>query len=247
VNRSKPSITTNVRSAAGNPVDLRVVAAVLMLALLSLAVFATYNAALKEVNLSVDGKPRRVCTFSGDVHGLLKEQGIIPGAKVKVYPAPQTRLDDGMTVKIVQQKGSYGFFCGNWQAAHRDDHPVEKHPPAGTAMKWTGDRAVMVGANRIVSRSGREIRFSRVYDMVATAYTYTGYNTATGVPPRVGTVAVDPSVIPLGSRLFVEGYGLCKAMDTGGYIKGHKIDVFLETKNQALSWGKQKVKVYLLE
>lgn len=54
--------------------------------------------------------------------------------------------------------------------------------------------------------------------------------TATGVPTEVGTtIAVDPTVIPLGSMVYVEGWGIRTATDTGGAIKGHKIDILLET------------------
>ncbi len=80
----------------------------------------------------------------------------------------------------------------------------------------------------------------------STAYTYTGNNTATGVSPRVGLVAVDPRVIPLGSKLYIEGYGLAMAADTGGAIKGNRLDVFLNTVKECVAWGRRKVKVYIL-
>lgn len=80
----------------------------------------------------------------------------------------------------------------------------------------------------------------------ATAYTHTGNKTATGATPRVGLVAVDPKVIPLGTRLFIEGYGYAVAADTGGVIKGNKIDVFLNTRSEALQWGRRNVKIYIL-
>jgi 3D (Asp-Asp-Asp) domain-containing protein len=83
--------------------------------------------------------------------------------------------------------------------------------------------------------------------MQATAYTYTGYRTATGQNPAVGMVAVDPSVIPLGSRMYIEGYGYARAADTGGAVRGDKIDLFMEEYGQCIHWGRRMVKVYLLE
>ncbi len=80
----------------------------------------------------------------------------------------------------------------------------------------------------------------------ATAYTFTGNNTATGVAPRVGLVAVDPKVIPLGTKLYIEGYGMALAADTGGAIKGMKVDVFFNTLKECLNWGRRKVKIYVL-
>lgn len=77
----------------------------------------------------------------------------------------------------------------------------------------------------------------------ATAYTHTGNRTYTGTWPSRGTIAVDPKVIPLGSRLWVEGYGFGVAEDTGGAIKGHIVDVFLENEEACREWGRRKVKV----
>ena len=85
------------------------------------------------------------------------------------------------------------------------------------------------------------------YTMVATAYTHTGHRTATGTWPSRGTIAVDPKVIPLGTRLYVDGYGEGVAVDTGGFIKGTRIDVFMETKDEALSWGRRQVEVRIIE
>lgn len=82
--------------------------------------------------------------------------------------------------------------------------------------------------------------------MRVTAYTHTGNRTATGTWPATGTIAVDPSVIPLGTPLYVEGYGFGIARDTGGSIKGSRLDVFFETKKNALKWGKRTVQVRIL-
>lgn len=80
-------------------------------------------------------------------------------------------------------------------------------------------------------------------EAIATAYSYTGNWTATGTWPRCGTVAVDPRVIPLGSRLWVEGYGPGRAEDTGYLIKGRRIDMFLPSRAEAREWGRKRVRV----
>jgi len=77
----------------------------------------------------------------------------------------------------------------------------------------------------------------------ATAYTWTGHRTATGTWPSRGTVAVDPRVIPLGTELHIEGYGPAVAADTGGAIRGQKIDLYMDSKDECLQWGRQKVEV----
>ncbi|HEX4841200.1 MAG TPA: 3D domain-containing protein [bacterium] len=88
-------------------------------------------------------------------------------------------------------------------------------------------------------------------DMVATAYAPhccrgVGEITATGMKAGPGVVAVDPAVIPLGSHVYVEGYGHAIAGDIGGAIKGRRIDLGFATKNAALQYGVQRVRVYLL-
>lgn len=101
--------------------------------------------------------------------------------------------------------------------------------------------------NQAVTQKGAWTQGRKTMVMTATAYTFTGNNTATGVPPRVGMVAVDPSVIPLGTELYIEGYGTAVAADTGGAIKGYKLDLFFNTVHDCMVWGRRKVKVYILK
>ncbi len=68
--------------------------------------------------------------------------------------------------------------------------------------------------------------------------------TASGTVARLGVVAVDPSVIPLGKDIYVEGYGWFRAEDTGGKIKGKKIDIFLGDYRRAKEFGRKQVIVY---
>lgn len=65
--------------------------------------------------------------------------------------------------------------------------------------------------------------------------------------PDVKVIAVDPSIIPIGTKVHVEGYGYAIAGDTGGAIKGNKIDVFFPTTSEAYKWGRKNVKVKILE
>jgi 3D (Asp-Asp-Asp) domain-containing protein/peptidoglycan hydrolase CwlO-like protein len=79
--------------------------------------------------------------------------------------------------------------------------------------------------------------------------TVTGYSirgrTATGIPTAPGVVAVDPAVIPLGTRLTIPGYGDGIAADTGGAVQGNTIDVWFPTHAQALAWGRRTVTITL--
>lgn len=80
----------------------------------------------------------------------------------------------------------------------------------------------------------------------STAYTHTGNKTATGVEPREGLIAVDPKVIAMGSKVYVEGYGYAIAADTGGDIRGNRIDVFFSSLRQCIDWGRRPVHIYVL-
>lgn len=74
-----------------------------------------------------------------------------------------------------------------------------------------------------------------------------GYGiTASGMKARYGVVAVDPRVIPLGTKLYIEGYGNAVAGDTGGAIKGNRIDLFYNSRSAALNFGRRQVKVTIL-
>ena len=71
--------------------------------------------------------------------------------------------------------------------------------------------------------------------------------TATGLKAGYGIVAVDPNVIKMGTRLYIEGYGYAIAADKGGAIKGMRIDLGHETHGEALKIGRRTVRVHILE
>ena len=108
-------------------------------------------------------------------------------------------------------------------------------------------QVVALGTRQSAYRDGSSLDFKEVHTMTATAYTHTGNRTATGIWPKVGIVAVDPRVIPLGTRLYVDGYGYATAADVGGAIKGKRIDVFMETRAECRQWGRRPVQVFVLQ
>lgn len=94
-------------------------------------------------------------------------------------------------------------------------------------------------------------------EIIVEATAYTAYCagcsgiTATGIDlrsnPNRKVIAVDPRVIPLGSRVYVEGYGEAIAGDTGGAIKGTRVDLFMASQSSALNWGRKTVKLQILD
>jgi 3D (Asp-Asp-Asp) domain-containing protein len=101
----------------------------------------------------------------------------------------------------------------------------------------------------VEASAGRIAGYEYVKTMMAetTGYTHTGNRTATGTWPKRGTLAVDPRVIPLGTRIYIPGYGVGVAEDTGGAVKGNVIDLFFETRDEAIRWGRRNVTVYILK
>ncbi len=106
-----------------------------------------------------------------------------------------------------------------------------------------------------LSRDGATFRYTRALDVTATAYCpcekcngkWADGVTATGLKVTRGIIAVDPRVIRLGSRVYVEGYGYAVAGDVGSAIKGLRIDVAYDTHEEALAWGRKRVRIYILD
>ncbi|MDG5473840.1 ubiquitin-like domain-containing protein [Jeotgalibacillus sp. ET6] len=126
--------------------------------------------------------------------------------------------------------------------------PVQTVATAASAPAATTTAVQAVNTSTDEPEGGKELTVS------STAYTASCNGcsgiTATGIDlkanPGMKVIAVDPSVIPLGSKVYVEGYGLAVAGDTGGAIKGNKIDVFIPSKEEAYRWGNRQVKITIL-
>ncbi|KXZ21741.1 LysM peptidoglycan-binding domain-containing protein [Bacillus nakamurai] len=126
--------------------------------------------------------------------------------------------------------------------------PVQKQQPKQEAKAaQTEQQPVQSNTNNQESK--------KQLTMTATAYSANDGGisgvTATGIDlnknPDAKVIAVDPKVIPLGSKVYVEGYGVATAADTGGAIKGNKIDVFIAKKSDANNWGVRTVNVKVLD
>lgn len=111
------------------------------------------------------------------------------------------------------------------------------------------------GSGTLTTASGQELAYTQVLSCKATAYTtqrQSWKKTATGTTARVGAIAVDPRVIPYGTRMFIVSadgsitYGVATAEDCGGNIKGNRIDLFFDTYDECVSFGVRACDVYLL-
>lgn len=142
------------------------------------------------------------------------------------------------------------------------DKIVEQGTKVVTIFNKTGSA---VTGSTIVTSGGKELTFKNVITASATAYDLSyescgknpgdrGYGiTASGMQARYGVVAVDPRVIPLGTRLYIEAadgswvYGEAIAGDTGGAIKGNKVDLFFNSRSECMAFGRRTAKIYILD
>lgn len=108
----------------------------------------------------------------------------------------------------------------------------------------------------LTTLSGQKLSYSKVLECTATAYTCEGKRwrtTATGTEARVGAIAVDPTVIPYGTRMYIVStdgtivYGVATAEDCGGSIIGNKIDLYFDTRRECIEFGRRGCTVYILD
>jgi uncharacterized protein YabE (DUF348 family) len=162
------------------------------------------------------------------------------------------------TKKLISQEGKDGEKKVTTQITYEDGKEVSREIVGETIIKNARDKVIVQGTYPYmpVSRNGSIMSYSRVFQAKATAYwavsgigkTYTASGRlAVWNPDGYSTIAVDRSIIPYGTKLFIEGYGFAIAADTGSAIIGNKIDVYFNTIQQARSWGAKYVKVYVLK
>ncbi|MGB9779634.1 3D domain-containing protein [Caldanaerobacter sp.] len=160
----------------------------------------------------------------------------------------------------IAQQGEMGKKLRFIKVTYENGKEVARNVIEEKVIKNPVPQIVRVGTIGVFTTSrGEVIRYREVKTMLATAYDSSEESTgkrpgdpdygitASGMVAKRGVVAVDPRVIPLGTRLYVEGYGFCIAADTGGAIKGNRIDVYFPTREEVRNWGRRYVKVYILQ
>ncbi|HUX47045.1 MAG TPA: ubiquitin-like domain-containing protein [Desulfosporosinus sp.] len=150
----------------------------------------------------------------------------------------------GLPDKIVS-RGSNGLQEQTIRLTLEDGKEVDREILGQRVLTTPTNQVVSQGVQTSISRGGTTIRFKRAYVMRATAYCIPGGITKTGESVHWGVIAVDPRVISLGKNVYVEGYGQARALDTGGAIKGNRIDLYMNSIDAALSYGVRNVMVYV--
>lgn len=200
-------------------------------------------------------KITRVQKFSGE----LSEE--IPYTTRK-YEDPY--LEKGKT-KLVQQ-GQNGVKKIKCDIVYNNGVEVSRNVKSEYISKKAVDEVVAVGVatGNLATVGADTFSYKKVLTCSATAYDLSFQSTgkmpghpaygitATGTYAKIGTVAVDPRVIPLGTKMYIVStdgsvvYGYCTAEDTGGAIKGNKVDLFYNTTAECMQFGRRSVYVYIL-
>ena len=193
---------------------------------------------------------------NGIIH-VIRVEKVTDVVEEPINYAVVTQKDENLakgSEKVITE-GQEGLVSKQYEVTKENGKEVSRVLLSEKNLKNKQDKVVAVGTKsepvQVASRgteNGKEIY------VTSTAYTAScngcSGTTATGVNlhanPGAKVIAVDPNVIPLGSKVYVEGYGYAVASDTGGAIKGSKIDVFFPSKTDAYRWGRKTVKIKIL-
>lgn len=173
-------------------------------------------------------------------------------------------LKSGETQNV--QTGENGTCRIDYAITYENGKEVSREIVKEEVLKAVKPEIIKRGADRyVVTSRGFPFRYKEVLIMRSTAYDLSiescgkapgtkGYGiTYSGTQARKGVVAVDKRVIPLGTKLYVEStdgnhnYGFASAEDTGSAIRGNRIDLFFENRDEALQYGVREVRVYVME
>ena len=218
------------------------------------------------------GKEKTVYTTQQTIQGVLHEAGFdwnkmmsIEDGMTKVRKNMQIHVVP-YTAKKITRKEAMRIHYNRWyDSTMKPDEEVvvqegipgerevelEEFVSNGKVVKTKVGHARVLkeGIPGVIKTGNPEGAIGTVMTMSASAYHPSdgdGYGiTATGTKAGHGTVAVDPSVIPLGSNVFIPNYGYAVAADTGGAINGDRIDLCMETFEECYSFGRQSVEVFV--
>lgn len=168
----------------------------------------------------------------------IKKKTVTEKVAFKTINKDDVNMDEGETK--VLKKGKNGKDKVVYEITYIDGKEASRKELSRETIEKRVDKVVANGTR--VNYNGKT--YSR--KLVVKAYSYTGGGTtAMGTRARVGEIAVDPSVIPLGTNVYIEGVGPRRAEDTGGNIKGNTIDIYMATQAECIQWGVRYVTIYI--
>ncbi|MCL6516151.1 3D domain-containing protein [Alicyclobacillus sp.] len=156
-----------------------------------------------------------------------------------LYEGQQKVLTHG--VEGLLEETTTDTYVDGHRAGQTVERRVVRQPVNEVILVGTKPRPFTLSARGVGS-----LVIRRSLTVVATAYA-AGGRTSSGQPAAPGVVAVDPRVIPLGTKLYIPGVGVVTAADTGGSVRGNRIDICVGSEAQAERWGVRTITVYEIE
>ena len=232
------------------------------------------------VKEALQGEPINL-SHSDKIQGANPDDRIVKGMRLKVVRVTRKLVSQNEVIpcEVVKKDnnsmdmGQYRIVNEGKDGVREKTYMVEYHDGKEVNRLMVDHKVVVNPEDKVVEHGtipiyttsrGENFRYKKVMEMRATAYTASYEDTGktpdhpefgityTGMRVKKGVVAVDPKVIPLGTRLYVEGignvpdYGYAIAADIGSAVKGDIIDLYMDDSTAVKRWGVKKVKVYIL-
>ena len=216
---------------------------------------ATVAGVLEDAKINMEGRtvypPPETEITDGMVIHVLARKSFLSREEVEV-PFGTQFIDDPELAfgdKKVEKEGVKGkdlvIFENITRAGHEQKIELDRK-----RVTEPVNAVVRQGVAQSILTPNGYVKYKKVLYGEATAYTWGGGasgHTSVGLYPKRGIVAVDPRVIPYYTKLYIPGYGMAIAGDTGGAIVGTRIDLFMDSLHECYQWGRRDVEIYILE
>lgn len=147
-----------------------------------------------------------------------------------------------------KQQGDNGILEKHYKEIYFGGKKIREEHLYDKVAKYPTNEVFVIGAAKAPSKYVKSLLVkSTAYSPTVEETDSNPWVTASGLRSSFGVIAVDPKVIPMGTLVYVEGYGYAVAGDTGGAIKGNKIDVFFYSTSDSQKWGVRTVRIYILD
>jgi len=217
---------------------------------LSVGILSGYSMINNEITLVVNGEETKVSTLKSDVKSILEDQKVIKNAN---STSGKTEVkEEG---KAGENEVVYKLTYHNGDLVNKEYvKEIVKTKPVNKVVKEVADVDMQVATSRgtssrnLATSSSKTSTSQNGQSMKVVATAYSGHSiTATGTKPKWGTIAVDPTVIPYGTKVYIPQFDMVfTAEDCGSAIKGNKIDIFMNDSSTVYNWGRKTIDIRIL-
>ena len=215
----------------------------------------TVGEVLREMKINLEGRtvfpPPETKITNGMVIHVLARKSFLSQEEVEVPFGTQVINDPELAfgTRNVEKEGVKGKDLVTYENITRPGREQKIELDRRRVIEPVNEIVRQGVAQSILTPEGY-VRYKKKIYGEATAYTWGGGasgHTSVGLWPKRGIVAVDPRVIPYYTKLYIPGYGMAIAGDTGGAIVGTRIDLFMDSLHECYQWGRRDVEIYILE